>query len=639
MAVGVVVISLVPTKPLFARSYNLVPNPGFEEVRPGVPGPAGWWASPWAKRSRLEWEQRGGAAGRALSISGPGAWKAHVEGLIPGKSYLLSLKLRREGWRDGEYPRLQVFGREILLNETWFYGGWMPVSRILPSGRSTSTELQLINPGLSHKLWFDDVRLEEISAWPTRPIAGVAAECRRPTFEWKMTGDERVYEVEVELSRSLTFRGGRSYKTFSPLGPKLALSEPLEPGLWYWRLNVSMNGRRLSTSTPASFVVETKTDDCKVRSTSATTASWSGKLDFFPLGIYSARPEAFAELKAAGFNSVQTYADSAAEVKAFVIAAERQGLKALVPVPKEAWRWNPILSAHLMRRLGSSSGLLGWYLADEPEGRSLSPAHLWKVREYVRWFDTAHPAAMVVLRDHKTHDYAPATDVLMVDPYPIPKMPFTWLSDTIDEARRAANGSKPVWAVIQAFNWAEDSSSFEGGRLPTYEEERLLAYLSVVHGASGLFFFTYESGGRIQITRHPGHWRGVKHLVGELSRLEPVLLAPEASQGWRAYVAEAKGQALAILPVAHGNGSQASPLHFSVRRIRKEASPNIPEGDYLIAVNVSRRPIRVTFQAPRPLAAEVEVFAEDKTLPANGFRFDDTLGPLKAGIYRLGRTP
>ena len=628
MAIGAIALSFAHFEPVIAQSYNLAPNPGFEEPRSSGQGPAGWTASPRAERSHMDWEQQGGATGRAVSISGPGAWKARVEGLIPGRSYLLSLRLKREGWRDGEYPLLKVFGREILLNETWSYGGWMPVSRILkaPSGE---TEFWLINPGLSHKLWFDEVRLEELYAWPTHPVAGVATRCRRPTFEWRMTEDERVYEVEVELSRSSIFEATRSFKTYSPLGPKLVPSEPLEPGLWYWRLKVDLNGRRISTSSPASFVVEARADDCKSKPKTAPPGSWSGNLDFFPLGIYSANPEVFGELKAAGFNSVQTYANSAAQVKAFVAAAERHGLKALIRVPKEVWKWDPVLSAHLMRRLRSSPALLAWYLADEPEGRAVPPGYLWKVREYIRWFDTSHPTAIVVLRGHKAHDYAPATDVLMVDPYPIPKMPVTWLSDTLDEARRAVGGDKPVWAVIQAFDRSEVRASFSGGRLPTYKEERLLAYLSVVHGASGLFFFKYGSGSS-RIMNHPGHWRGVKRLGGELSRMEPLLLAPEVSQGWRARV---NGSTGIIFPAEEGLTAEES-VHFSVKRLHAEKK-NLPAGTYLIAVNVSQEPVRVTFKAPGPLSGEARVLAEEKTIPFRGSSLADTLGPMGVRIYYL----
>ena len=108
------------------------------------------------------------------------------------------------------------------------------------------------------------------------------------------------------------------------------------------------------------------------------------------------------------------------------------------------------------------------------------------------------------------------------------------------------------------------------------------------------------------------------------------------AKGWKAYVGKAKGQARAVLPATDGNGSQPSPLHFSVRRIDEEVGPNIPPGDYLIAANVSREPIRITFRAPTTLTKNVEVLGEEKTLPVNGLRFDDTLAPLGVVIYRLG---
>ena len=55
----------------------------------------------------------------------------------------------------------------------------------------------------------------------------------------------------------------------------------------------------------------------------------------------------------------------------------------------------------------------------------------------------------------------------------------------IDEIIIETNNTKPIWLVIQAFG----SENEHWPRLPTAQEERVMTYLSLIHGVTGLHYF------------------------------------------------------------------------------------------------------------------------------------------------------
>lgn len=82
--------------------------------------------------------------------------------------------------------------------------------------------------------------------------------------------------------------------------------------------------------------------------------------------------------------------------------------------------------------------------------------------------------------------YLEAADFFMMDQYPVPNMPMTWLSDLIDRASAIA-GNERITTVIQAFGGeAYETSGWP--RRPAWREMDCLSFLSVVHGSRGIFF-------------------------------------------------------------------------------------------------------------------------------------------------------
>ena len=71
---------------------------------------------------------------------------------------------------------------------------------------------------------------------------------------------------------------------------------------------------------------------------------------------------------------------------------------------------------------------------------------------------------MTLVRPRFVRQYRCAADIFLMDQYPLPSQPLTWLSDSLDQARSLA-GEDRVWAVVQAFGGA---GSADGGwpRMP-----------------------------------------------------------------------------------------------------------------------------------------------------------------------------
>jgi hypothetical protein len=78
----------------------------------------------------------------------------------------------------------------------------------------------------------------------------------------------------------------------------------------------------------------------------------------------------------------------------------------------------------------------------------------------------------------------------------------------------SAKDNRPVWLVNQSF----------GGETP--EQIRAMAYLSLVKGARGLFWYPWDDGaeGKKGLKYHPELHAPIKELISEIKELSPLLL-------------------------------------------------------------------------------------------------------------------
>ena len=175
----------------------------------------------------------------------------------------------------------------------------------------------------------------------------------------------------------------------------------------------------------------------------------------------------------------------------------------------------------IVTRYKAHPALLGWYLADEPDGGKLDPALLVPKYNLIKKLDPHHPVSMVfnlggspvapVPSDPRP--YLSALDVAMVDPYPVPNFDAGSVANALAVA---ASLGKPFMLVPQAFGGGEAWQ-----RTPTGIEERLMTYLGLIYGAVGIQYFIRGVGANPYAQ---AAWSEVRILAMEVRELQGALL-------------------------------------------------------------------------------------------------------------------
>jgi hypothetical protein len=241
------------------------------------------------------------------------------------------------------------------------------------------------------------------------------------------------------------------------------------------------------------------------------------KVDPFPIGIFSVSgPEALSRLKEDGFDAFFAAPASPGGYEALAKEARRLGMKMLAD-PR------PLLAGQVDPRRWP---LLAWYLQDEPDVNHVSPAALSKTAESVAAKDQG-AQTFVVGSASAAPSYAATGDAMMLDWYPVPHLALDSVADQVDAALEALPKGKPLWFVVQAFDWREEVQSNPQkpriGRFPEETEIRLMSYLAVMHGARGLFFFRLVRPDGKSLLDLPELWTRVTRTSRELSLLKPIL--------------------------------------------------------------------------------------------------------------------
>jgi hypothetical protein len=250
-----------------------------------------------------------------------------------------------------------------------------------------------------------------------------------------------------------------------------------------------------------------------------------------------------------------------------------------------------------------------------------------------------------------------AADVLGIDPYPMygkePAAGYThfMVADSVARLRAAVPADRPIWAVLQFFQFTTDS------RQPTYEEMRSHAVMSIVEGAQGLWWWEIGRNGlrkrtdAATVTRQMG---ALRQLVTELARLEPALIAPRADEAlagnstlaqdplagrkaqlehniaveWLYSRKVAYRAELAALNAGQTSGSPMLKNAATIRTLTK-----VVEGTgYVFAYNYTNRPTPARFTWRQPPARVVES-RDARTFAVSGSSWEDTFGPYESRIY------
>lgn len=358
----------------------------------------------------------------------------------------------------------------------------------------------------------------------------------------------------------------------------------------------------------------------------------------FPIGMYNSGH--LEEMSKAGFSATHNYqittGDAAepinpneARLKQMLDNAAANGLRMMVELPRKAiekGQWQQV-----RRRIETfryHPGLLCWG-SEERVARGLTPlANISALYHLVRELDPDHPLVLGDTKDvikkfqHDRSDFFPdqAMDVGIWWWYPIPLKdpdgnglqdtnktavllkPPSWLTTTISK--------KPLWIAIQAYQHPT-----RDGRFPTPAEYRCMAYLGIINGVKGLFFYTGSGqkdfeGKPAGLLNKPeaAHWDYVQKLAGELRELSPLIMAPAASAKISMTPADA-------------------PVEFALRQLDNKT--------YLFAANKSGQPQAVHFSSEMLGGKKVQVLYETRSLSVSGNSLADAFQAFDVHLYEI----
>ncbi|KAF7186313.1 hypothetical protein HII31_12388 [Pseudocercospora fuligena] len=174
-----------------------------------------------------------------------------------------------------------------------------------------------------------------------------------------------------------------------------------------------------------------------------------------------------------------------------------------------------------VKRLRNHPSLLLWYIADEPDGKSVVPDYLPKGYKKLRSLDLYHPVSMALnCEDFYYKEYASGADIIMSDVYPVStdtkhsnvydtpctetygccgcdncEGHFEDVSDRLDKLSRfdeLIGWQKVHWNVPQAFG----NETF-WTRFPTAAEVVVMTALGINHNAKGTVMWNFPTSDEI----------------------------------------------------------------------------------------------------------------------------------------------
>ena len=147
---------------------------------------------------------------------------------------------------------------------------------------------------------------------------------------------------------------------------------------------------------------------------------------FFPIAAYGGKVGNLHQMKAVGLNgAVIRLSDEA--VKECIA----QDMYCLLSVPRDAEKSKVLLDS--IEEI-PKHGKFGFYVNDEPGIHSFPLYKAQDIRQMLHDRYPNIPTSMAVVRPQVIPDYSNTSTYFMLDQYPVPNMPMTWLSDSMDEA-------------------------------------------------------------------------------------------------------------------------------------------------------------------------------------------------------------
>ena len=360
-----------------------------------------------------------------------------------------------------------------------------------------------------------------------------------------------------------------------------------------------------------------------------------GGRPFFPIGLYSVCKREFnsfnfdkalRDIAAAGFNTVHTYDSVRNEsFREFLDGADKYGLKAFVSPRLRNRRLSGEAAGNILAERHHPC-LLGWYIGDDTHWNN-TPDQLLKDAETCKALDCRRLTLQADMPGPRFFghysDFVNCTDVMLLEMYPvwsvkpdgfeIPSI-IRDMKTAMNDQRRWCGRRRSVWSIIQHFQ------GWKRKRFPTFDELRAMTYLSIIHGAKGVTWYTYGGSDKKEtygVTHTPATWSQICRMAKELSTIHDDLASFDAVGG----------------PVAGEvtTGPKTDTMRFpSVSCLLKEGVG----GKILLAANSSNAEVHAKICVPAGPTGRAEVLFENRLLNVDR-NLEDDFGPYAVHVYRL----
>ena len=331
-----------------------------------------------------------------------------------------------------------------------------------------------------------------------------------------------------------------------------------------------------------------------------------------------------------------------------------------------------IMSQSYVQQYALHPAALGYYIMDECADSLIAETEQHR-QQLEAWDPQGITLATTVAAAYRDPSlWTNAADVLGTDPYPLygpePATGYTHfvVGDFVSKLRAVAKPNRPIWSVLQFFKFTTDS------RMPTPEEMRAHAVMSIVEGAQGIFWWDIGINGLRQlnastVSTYMGY---LKTLTTELAGLGPALIADEANTALVGnstrfadpvagriqqlqhnaeveWLYSREGRASRIqwyqaekAALEAGDTSKSGGLLDGAANVRTRTKVVNGVG-YVFAYNYTNTATPVTFTW-QTVPTSVKESKTGQTFSLSGASWSETLGPYQARIYILqgaGATP
>ncbi len=330
-------------------------------------------------------------------------------------------------------------------------------------------------------------------------------------------------------------------------------------------------------------------------------------IPIIPFQIYHVySPEEMKQVRDAGFNVVQCWANTPEKLKKFMDQAAANGLMGSVNLKMA----NNQYLLKLKELLDGHPAYLFADIVDEPDVRDILPAKVLERSTEIRKIFPSYPRRISFSEAASPLRYRASIDIAATHIYPIPfgkKTNGSSVKEVADGVTRMVSeldgANIPVHFTLQS--WINNNDPVR--REQTYAETRAMTYLALIHGAKGLAWYSFVDQGSWDVRCSPRLWSTFKGLSWEVESLTPSLLL---------------GKRISGITVSE------PAVHFAAWDHQLQ--------NILIAVNTSteKKKVSFLFKELKFMKAE-EMFGDDMILDFTGNTLSLELQPLETRIFNL----